>query len=359
MLSDATTFSSAGEARAKAAVTLAGTVEEASLSSLPGKRGEIEERRGRYKIRSIYRREGLLGFSSNFNSCFYLILFICCKSRSHILAALQDAASMLGVPANSDFGPLHGHIKQNNDIALCAPEMNQHQEVKECSISCIGLIVSTFGDHLNEELPACLPVHVKRMRNEITRLTAVKAFAVIAASPLQHVIAELAAFLRQANRALRQATLGTLNSLIVAYGDKIGSSAYEVIIVELSGLISDSDLHMTALALELCCTLMSDKRSSHSVGLDFRNKGQAILALQNFFATLVYSANAISANVKIYDLVSLSGVTACQRQAFTTVRWHCQTGIAFNSSMCGCSVPCCWGLGVFVHSENADRHSQG
>lgn len=42
---------------------------------------------------------------------------------------------------------------------------------------------------------------------------------------------------KQANRALRQATLGTLNSLIVAYGDKIGLSAYEVIIVELSGLI--------------------------------------------------------------------------------------------------------------------------
>lgn len=41
----------------------------------------------------------------------------------------------------------------------------------------------------------------------------------------------------QANRALRQATLGTLNSLIVAYGDKIGSAAYEVIIVELSTLI--------------------------------------------------------------------------------------------------------------------------
>ena len=42
---------------------------------------------------------------------------------------------------------------------------------------------------------------------------------------------------KQANRALRQATLGTLNSLIVAYGDKIVLSAYEVIIVELSGLI--------------------------------------------------------------------------------------------------------------------------
>ncbi|RVX05794.1 Cullin-associated NEDD8-dissociated protein 1 [Vitis vinifera] len=114
------------------------------------------------------------------------------------------------------------------------------------------------------------------------------------------------AFLRKANRALRQATLGTLNSLIVAYGDKIGSSAYEVIIVELSSLISDSDLHMTALALELCCTLMADKRASPNVGLAVRNKvlpqaltlikssllqGQALMALQNFFATLVYSAN--------------------------------------------------------------------
>ena len=31
--------------------------------------------------------------------------------------------------------------------------------------------------------------------------------------------------------------MGTLNYLIVAYGDQIGSSAYEVIIVELSTLI--------------------------------------------------------------------------------------------------------------------------
>ena len=115
-----------------------------------------------------------------------------------------------------------------------------------------------------------------------------QAFAVIAASPLridmscvlEHVISELTAFLRkvgnycvvsndyyvlaytrffllfavnliyvhvisfvhffcekQANRALRQATLGTLNSLIAAYGDKIAPSAYEIIIVELSTLI--------------------------------------------------------------------------------------------------------------------------
>ncbi|KAK6915846.1 TATA-binding protein interacting (TIP20) [Dillenia turbinata] len=203
---------------------------------------------------------------------------------------------------------------------------DQDQEVKECAISCMGLVISTFGDNLKSELPACLPVLVDRMGNEITRLTAVKAFAVIAASPLQidlscvleHVVAELTAFLRKANRALRQATLGTLNSLIIAYGDKIGSSSYEVIIVELSTLISDSDLHMTALALELCCTLMADRRSSPNVGLTVRNKvlpqaltlirssllqGQALLALQNFFAALVYSANT-SFDVLLDSLLS-------------------------------------------------------
>lgn len=42
---------------------------------------------------------------------------------------------------------------------------------------------------------------------------------------------------KQANCLLRQATLGTLNSFIRAYDDKIGSSAYEAIIVELSALI--------------------------------------------------------------------------------------------------------------------------
>uniref|UniRef100_M8BLV3 Cullin-associated NEDD8-dissociated protein 1 n=1 Tax=Aegilops tauschii TaxID=37682 RepID=M8BLV3_AEGTA len=188
------------------------------------------------------------------------------------------------------------------------------EEVKECAISCMSLVIATFGDGLQSELPSCLPILVDRMGNEITRLTAVKAFAVIANSPLRidlscvldHVVSELTAFLRKANRALRQATLGTLNSLVVTYGGQIGSSSYETIIAELSTLISDIDLHMAALALELCCTIMVDRRSIKNVGLAVRHKvlpqalvlirsallqGQALQALQKFFASLVQSAN--------------------------------------------------------------------
>ncbi|KAE8802193.1 Cullin-associated NEDD8-dissociated protein 1 [Hordeum vulgare] len=173
------------------------------------------------------------------------------------------------------------------------------------------VLIATFGDGLRRELPSCLPILVDRMGNEITRLTTVKTFAVIADSPLRidlscvldHVISELTTFLQKANRALRQATLGTLNSLVVTYGGQIGSSSYETIIAELSTLISDIDLHMAALALEVCCTIMVDRRSIKNVGLAVRHKvlphaliliRSALLqgqALQKFFASLVQSAN--------------------------------------------------------------------
>ncbi|KAM3373072.1 hypothetical protein ACQJBY_019798 [Aegilops geniculata] len=210
---------------------------------------------------------------------------------------------------------------------------DQDQEVKECAISCMSLVIATFGDGLQRELPSCLPILVDRMGNEITRLTAVKAFAVIANSPLRidlscvldHVVSELTAFLRKANRALRQATLGTLNSLVVTYGSQIGSSSYETILAELSTLISDGDLHMAALALELCCTIMVNRRSVKNVGLAVKQKvlpealtlirsallqGQALQgtlfllqALQKFFAALVQSAN-ISFETLLNSLIS-------------------------------------------------------
>ncbi|KAJ1702873.1 hypothetical protein LUZ63_002652 [Rhynchospora breviuscula] len=211
-----------------------------------------------------------------------------------------------------DFRPYIGPIY--NAILTRLANQDQDQEVKESAIACMSLVISTFGDSLQRELPACLPILVDRMGNEITRLTAVKAFSVIASSPLkinlacilEQVTSELTTFLRKANRALRQATLGTLNALVVSYGDQVGSSAYEAIIAELSTLISDMDLHMTALALELCCTLMSDRKSNQNVGLTVRYKvlpqalilirssllqGQALQALQRFFASLVQTAN--------------------------------------------------------------------
>lgn len=59
------------------------------------------------------------------------------------------------------------------------------QEVKERAIACMGQILAHFGDTLSDELHVCLPIFLDRLRNEITRLTTVKALTCIAASPLR------------------------------------------------------------------------------------------------------------------------------------------------------------------------------
>ena len=59
------------------------------------------------------------------------------------------------------------------------------QEVKERAISCMGKILAHLGDTLHDELNVCLPIFLDRLRNEITRLTTVKALTCIAASPLR------------------------------------------------------------------------------------------------------------------------------------------------------------------------------
>ena len=43
-----------------------------------------------------------------------------------------------------------------------------------------GQILCSLGDELSQQLPQCLPIFLDRLRNEITRLTTVKAYSLIA-----------------------------------------------------------------------------------------------------------------------------------------------------------------------------------
>ena len=54
------------------------------------------------------------------------------------------------------------------------------QEVKERAITCMGQVVASLGDTLTAKLPECMPIFVDRLRNEITRLTTVRAITQIA-----------------------------------------------------------------------------------------------------------------------------------------------------------------------------------
>lgn len=58
------------------------------------------------------------------------------------------------------------------------------QEVKERAIACMGQIIANMGDILKTELDVCLPIFLERLRNEVTRLSAVKALTMVAASSI-------------------------------------------------------------------------------------------------------------------------------------------------------------------------------
>uniref|UniRef100_A0A9J8CJ69 Cullin-associated and neddylation-dissociated 2 (putative) n=1 Tax=Cyprinus carpio carpio TaxID=630221 RepID=A0A9J8CJ69_CYPCA len=102
------------------------------------------------------------------------------------------------------------------------------QEVKERAIFCMGHILSHFGDQLGADLQPTLQIFLERLKNEITRLVAVKTLSLVASSPLKidlrpiltEGIPMLGSFLRKNQRALKLNTITALNVMVTNYSDR-------------------------------------------------------------------------------------------------------------------------------------------
>ena len=202
------------------------------------------------------------------------------------------------------------------------------QEVKEAAITCMGLVIATFGDQLKSELPAVLSILQDRLTNEITRLTTVKSLEVIASSKL-HVdlspiladsIKELSSFLRKANRALKQSSLATLSVIVKNYGnDAKASDLFKSVLGELGSLVNESDLHLSHLALSLSTSIVQvNPPSANVVGSEILPKslellkstllqGLALDSLLNLLSELVkVNAKGLEYDTLLDKLVSLA-----------------------------------------------------
>uniref|UniRef100_A0A8C1FFC0 Cullin-associated and neddylation-dissociated 1 n=2 Tax=Cyprinus carpio TaxID=7962 RepID=A0A8C1FFC0_CYPCA len=118
------------------------------------------------------------------------------------------------------------------------------QEVKERAISCTGQIICNLGDSLGADLPGTLHIFLERLKNEITRLTTVKALTLIAGSPLKinlrpilgEAVPILASFLRKNQRALKLSTLAALDILVKNYSDSVTPAMIDAVLAELAML---------------------------------------------------------------------------------------------------------------------------
>jgi cullin-associated NEDD8-dissociated protein 1 len=90
---------------------------------------------------------------------------------------------------NFNFTPYVPQLYSCTFEKLQAPETAQ--KVKERAIACMGQIKANIRDVLQVDLVFCLPIFMKRMRNEVTRISSVKALTMIAASPLRIKLAPI------------------------------------------------------------------------------------------------------------------------------------------------------------------------
>uniref|UniRef100_A0A914C839 TATA-binding protein interacting (TIP20) domain-containing protein n=1 Tax=Acrobeloides nanus TaxID=290746 RepID=A0A914C839_9BILA len=134
------------------------------------------------------------------------------------------------------------------------------QEVKEKTITAMGLMIATFGDKLANKYTECLPLLLDRLRNEMTRQVTVKALALIVSGPLKvdlsliisDVLPLLAEFLRKNQRTLRISSLNLLSLLVSRYSQGgLENAGLLRVVKEVPNLINEQDLQVAQLSLKL------------------------------------------------------------------------------------------------------------
>jgi len=237
------------------------------------------------------------------------------KISSEALLVLQLLVKILrpldSHPTDFDFTRYTSSVYQACFVRLKAQDIDQ--EVKERSISCMGQIIAHLGDSIQPELSSCLPIFLDRLKNEILRLTAVKALTSIASSPLRIdlrvILADslpvLSSFLRKNQRALKLATLTLLDTLVKNYSAAISVDMLSPVLAELPPLVNEADLHIAQLTLTLLTSVVTVhpsaiqtiKKSSLTQVLVLAEspllQGGALSAMLEFFATLVAANSSV------------------------------------------------------------------
>lgn len=166
-----------------------------------------------------------------------------------------------------------------------------------------------------------------RLKNDMTRLTAVRAFGAIAKTPLPldlssivpQALAELTTFLRKVNRQLRLASLSALTALMDREGARTDPAALESTVAETSNLVDDADLAVAAAALRLVETVV--KEQTRAVGAVCEKvlqpavalvgspllQGGVLEALQSLLSTLEQSGSPEASFDRLFEMLSAAG----------------------------------------------------
>jgi len=135
------------------------------------------------------------------------------------------------------------------------------QEIKECALTaCASLLCALHTSLTNEETTRLLTLLLERLKNETTRIAAIKTLGGIASSSdldekmdltpiLGASIQTMASFLKLQSRSLKQSSLEALDTVITNHGMADSEELYSMVLQDLSHLVVESDLHISHLSL--------------------------------------------------------------------------------------------------------------
>jgi len=141
------------------------------------------------------------------------------------------------------------------------------QEVKECALYCFGHMLAVVGDvpAFAKSIDAALMPFVDRLKNEVTRKTALASLKTVCASPLSinldpalvPAIAHLSSLLNNQSRSFRQICLDVLVALVRKYGPKVDASILNRLLEDCTPYVKDTDLHIADLCMQLITTTLA------------------------------------------------------------------------------------------------------
>ena len=149
----------------------------------------------------------------------------------------------------------------NQLYAAVEPHLAAHdvdQEIKECALTAgASLLSELFPSLSSDQTSRLLGLLLERLKNETTRIAAIKTISVIAGasseldlSPiLSDSIETMSGFLKLQSRSLKQSALQALDTVLTHHGAADSQDLYALVLQELAPLVVDSDLHISHLAM--------------------------------------------------------------------------------------------------------------
>lgn len=152
-----------------------------------------------------------------------------------------------------------GKLYTSIEPLLAAHDVDQ--EIKECALNATASILYYLHSSLSEEQTSrLLLLLLERLKNETTRIAAIKTITVVAAADsccdLSPILAEsikaMSTFLRLQSRTLKQNSLTSLDTIVTNHGSDhalTDGDLYMTVLEDIARLITDKDLHLSHLSL--------------------------------------------------------------------------------------------------------------